>query len=56
MPQWTAACGQGGWGDTRVQKPGSAVLEAWKKDTSGPRWLKQGPGLFKAIGFVGEGP
>ena len=56
MPQWSAACGQGGWGNTRVQKPGSLVLERWLKETSGARWLKQGPGLFEAIGFTGERP
>jgi endo-1,3-beta-xylanase len=56
MPQWSAVCGQGDWGNTRVQKPGSVVLEPWRKETSGSRWLKQGPGLFRAIGFVGEGP
>jgi hypothetical protein len=54
MPQWSAACGQGDWGNTRVQKPGSVVLERWRKETSGPRWLKQGPGLFPAIGFAPE--
>jgi hypothetical protein len=54
LPQWTAACGQGDWGDTRVQKPGSRVLEAWRDETRKPRWLKQGPGLFPAIGFVPE--
>jgi endo-1,3-beta-xylanase len=53
MPQWRAECGQGGdRGDTRVQKPGSVILEAWRKEVEGPRWLRQGPGLFRAIGFV----
>jgi hypothetical protein len=52
LPQWTAACGQGDWGDTRVQKPGSLILDAWRREVSGPRWLKQGPRRFPAIGFV----
>jgi hypothetical protein len=54
MPQWQAECGQGDWGNTRVQKPGSVILEAWRHEMSGARWLKQGPGLFPAIGFVPE--
>ena len=53
MPQWQAECGQGGdWGNTRVQKPGSVILDAWRNEVSGARWLKQGPALFPAIGFV----
>ena len=54
MPQWQAGCGGGGWGDTRVQKSGSLILDGWRRETSGPRWLKQGPGLYPAIGFVSE--
>lgn len=57
MPQWQVACGGGDWGDTRMQKPGSVILDAWRREMSGPRWLKQGPELYPAIGFVpGERP
>jgi len=54
MPQWQAGCGGGDWGNTRVQKSGSLILDRWRRETSGPRWLKQGPGLYPAIGFVSE--
>ena len=54
MPQWQAGCGGGDWGNTRVQKPGSVILEAWRHEVSGARWLKQGPALYPAIGFVPE--
>jgi hypothetical protein len=55
MPQWQAECGGGDWGNTRVQKPGSLILEAWRHEMNGTRWLKQGPGLYPAIGFVPKG-
>ena len=55
MPQWQAGCGGGDWGNTRVQKPGSVILDAWRREMNGPRSLKQGPGLYPAIGFVPEG-
>lgn len=52
MPQWrNASCGNGtDWGDTRVQKPGSRLLDTWKKTVESPRWLRQGPALMRAIG------
>ena len=28
MPQWQAGCGGGDWGNTRVQKPGSLILDS----------------------------
>ncbi len=52
MPQWrNASCGNGvDWGDTRLQKPGSVLLEGWKKTVESPRYLRQGPALMRAIG------
>ncbi|WP_341676537.1 glycosyl hydrolase [Niveibacterium sp. SC-1] len=53
MPQWQAACGNGAdWGNTRIQKPGSRILETWRKELENPRWLRQGPELYPAIGFT----
>jgi len=52
MRQWQAGCGGGDWGNTRVQKPGSVILETWREEVNGVRWLKQGPALYPAIGFV----
>jgi hypothetical protein len=51
MPQWQAACGNGAdWGNTRIQKPGSRVIDQWKTEIAKPRWLVQGADLMKAIG------
>ncbi len=52
MPQWrNASCGNGtDWGDTRVQKPGSVLLEQWKATVSDKRFLHQGPALMRALG------
>ena len=52
MRQWGPQCGQRDWGDTRVQRRGSVILEAWRREVNGPRWLRQGPALFPAIGFA----
>jgi len=54
QPMWSnVACGGGGdWGDTRVQAPGSRVLDRWQLTVTSERFINQGDALYKAIGFV----
>ncbi len=48
LPQWSdAACGNGtDWGDTRVHKPGSTILERWRATVAAPRFVRQGDPLL----------
>lgn len=53
MPQWSdVMCGNGvDWGDTRVQREGSTMLQKWQHKVQSQRFLLQGPGTMKAMGF-----
>ncbi|WP_341678174.1 glycosyl hydrolase [Niveibacterium sp. SC-1] len=51
QPMWSAACGQGQWGNSRIQDSSSGIRTNWDAEMAGSRWIKDSSDLWQKIGF-----